>query len=416
MNWVNTLLKAPPVKKKRMIQFKNALIDQELGEEIGTIQRQYTKWKNECRGLTLADIGVTGRGHKKDGSAGSDTLLQHVEDHVTARVVRPNRTPRDKGKAIVELLDSVILDEQSLIDEDDEQDILDLINDLEKMEGTDDDPRNIFFTQPLDVGKVKGKMADIGEEVVYGHYRTPIYVRSREKVHGSKNEQSAVKPSWYEEGDGGKNQAKPPFWQAFYAGAEGVKNGGKGDTIEKGLLAILQDFKKALDGAFIQEIIINDKGDFANKVDALSKLPQLIREIRKILSNSNSYRGGGHQLMYGGARGITTQLNNFPFKGQQKQTQRYLTSIAPYLKDVTGMDDVKEFKIKFTDATINRLINMFVRQDFIVPPHLPPNSKPLMLSSAGGGRKVTGQPWSSKHEQAVANSKIKKSWTDGLWG
>ena len=417
MNWVNTLLKAPKVKKKRMIQFKNALIDQELGEEIGTIQRQYTKWKSDC-GISLADIGVTGRGHKKDGSAGSDTLLEHVQEHVTARVARPNQPARDRGKAIVELLDSVILDEQSLIDEDDEQDILDLINDLEKMEGTDDDPRNIYFTQPQDVGKVKGKMSDIGEEVVYGHYRTPIYVRSREKVHNSKNEQSAVSPNWYEIGEGGKNQAKPPFWQAFYAGAEGVKNGGKGDTIEKGLLAILQDFKKALEGAFIKEIIINDKGDFANKVDALSKLPQLIKEIKKILSNSNSYRGGGHQLMYGGARGITTQLNNFRFKGQQKQTQRYLTSIAPYLKDVTGMDDVKEFKIKFTDATINRLINQYVRNDdrFIVPPHLPPNSKPLMLSSAGGGRKVTGQPWSSKHEQAVANSKIKKSWSDGLWG
>ncbi len=410
MNWVNTLLKAPPVKKKRMIQFKNALIDQELGEEIGTIQRQYTKWKNECRGLTLADIGVTGRGHKKGGSAGSDTLLQHVEEHVTARVVRPNRTPRDKGKAIVELLDSVILDEQSLIEEDDEEDILDLIDDLEKMKGTDNDPRNIPFTQPLDVRPVKGKMSDIGEDTVYGQYRTPIYVKSREKLHGSKNEQSAVSASWY---SSDKNEATPRFWQALFAGEDG-----NGDTIERGLLAFLQDFKKALDGAFIEEIIINDKGDFANKVEALSKLPQLLNEIRKILSNSNSYRGGGHQLMYGGARGITTQLNNFPFKGQQKQTQRYLTSIAPYLKDVTGMDDVKEFKIKFTDATINRLINQYVRNDdrFIVPPHLPPNSKPLMLSSAGGGRKVTGQPWSSKHDQAVANSKIKKSWSDALGG
>ena len=409
MNWVNTLLKAPPVKKKRMIQFKNSLIDQELGEEIGTIQKQYTQWKRDCS-ISLGDIGITGRGHKKDGSAGSDTLLQHVEEHVTARVARPNQPARDKGKAIVELLDSVILDEQSLVEEDDEEDILDLIADLEKMAGTDDDPRNIPFTQPLDVGKVKGKMSDIGEGTVYGHYRTPIYVKSRKQVHGSKQEQSAVNASWY---SSDKNEAKPPFWQALFAGAEGK---GKGDTVEKGLLALLQDFKKALDGAYIKEITINDKGDFTNKVDALSKLPQLLRQIRNILSDSNSYRGGGHQLMYGGARGITTQLNNFPFKGQQKQTQRYLTSIAPYLKEVTGMDDVKEFKIKFTDATINRLINMYLRQDFIVPPHLPSNSKPLMLSSAGGGRKVTGQPWSSKHEQAVANSKIKKSWTDGLWG
>ena len=33
MNWVNTLLKAPKVKKKRMIQFKNALIDADTYED-----------------------------------------------------------------------------------------------------------------------------------------------------------------------------------------------------------------------------------------------------------------------------------------------------------------------------------------------------------------------------------------------
>lgn len=411
MNWASLLLKAPPVKKKRMVQVKNALIDQELGKEIGTIQRQYTKWKSDCQGLSLADIGVTGKGHR-DG-AGSDTLLLHVQDHISSRVVRPNQTARRGGDRVVKLLDSLILDEQSILEEDDEKDILRLIKSLQDMSGGDEDPRNIPFTQPQDVAPVKGKMSDIGEEIVYGHYRTPIYVRSREKVHGSENEQSAVSSSWY---SNDKNEAKPPFWQAIFAGADGISGGGKGDTIEKGLLAILQDFQKAMEGAFIKEIIINDKGDFANKVEALSKLPQLLKEIRKILGDRNSYRGGGHQLMYGGTRGITARLNNFTFKGQQKQTQRYLTSIAPYLKDISGIDDVKEFKIKFTDATVNRLINRFVRQDFIVPPHLGTNGKPLLLSAAGGGRKVTGFPWSSAYEQAVANSKIKKSWHDGLWG
>lgn len=415
MNWANLLMKAPPVKKKRMVKVKNALIDQELGKEIGTIQRQYTQWKNECQGLTLADIGVTGRGHKKDGSAGSDSLLLHIQEHISARVVRPNKSARRGADRVVKLLDSLILDEESLLEEEDEKDILRLIAGLEKMSGSmDNDPRNIPFTQPLDVGKVKGKMADIGEETVYGHYRTPIYVKSREEVHNSENEQAPVSSSWYSENP---NEAKPPFWQGIFAGAEGITNGGKGDTIEKGLLAILQDFKKAMDGAFIKEIIINDKGDFANKVDALSKLPQLLKEIEKIMNDRNSYRGGGHQLMYGGARGITGRLNNFEFKGQQKQTQRYLTSIAPYLKDISGMDDVKVFKIKFTDATVNRLINMHIRgkKGMFVPPHLGANGKPFLLSQAGGGRKVTGQPWSSGYEQAVANSKIKKSWTDGLW-
>ena len=204
----------------------------------------------------------------------------------------------------------------------------------------------------------------------------------------------------------------------MFAGAEGITNGGEGDEVKKGLLAILQDFKKAMDGAFIREITVTDKGDFTNKVDALSKLPQLLREIEKIMNDRNSYRGGGHQLMYGGTRGITGRLNAMTFKGQQKQTQQYLNSIAPYLKDIAGMDDVKEFKIRFTDATVNRLINMHIRgrKGMVVPPHLGANGKPFLLSSAGGGRKVTGQPWSSKYEQALANSKIKKSWTDGLWG
>ena len=53
MNWASLLLKAPPVKKKRMVQVKNALIDQELGQEIGTIQRQYTKWKSDNSYLHL---------------------------------------------------------------------------------------------------------------------------------------------------------------------------------------------------------------------------------------------------------------------------------------------------------------------------------------------------------------------------
>ena len=106
------------------------------------------------------------------------------------------------------------------------------------------------------------------------------------------------------------------------------------------------------------------------------------------------------------------------FKGQQKQTQKYLTQIAPYLKDITGMDNVEEFSIRFTDATINRIINNHIRgkKGMFVPPHLGANGKPFLLSQAGGGRKVTGQPWSSGYQAALDKSKIKKSWTDSLWG
>ena len=210
MNWASLLLKAPPVKKKRMVQVKNTLIDQELGEEIGTIQTQYTQWKTKCEQLSLADIGITGKGHR-DG-AGSKNLLQHVQDHVSSRVVRPNQTARRGGDRVVKLLDSLILDEQSILEEDDEKDILRLIKSLEDMSEGDEDPRNIPFTQPQDVAPVKGKMSDIGEETVYGHYRTPIYVRSREKVHNSENEQDPVDSSWYDENPNfGKQYSQGPM-------------------------------------------------------------------------------------------------------------------------------------------------------------------------------------------------------------
>ena len=59
------ILKKKPVKKKRTVRYKNLLIDQELGTEVDPIQKAYTKWRTKCNGLSMADIGVTGRGNKE---------------------------------------------------------------------------------------------------------------------------------------------------------------------------------------------------------------------------------------------------------------------------------------------------------------------------------------------------------------
>ena len=67
-NWTSFLFtKAKPVKKKRMVQVKNSFLNQELGEKIDPIQRAYTQWKTKCQGLSLSQIGITGRGHDKAG-------------------------------------------------------------------------------------------------------------------------------------------------------------------------------------------------------------------------------------------------------------------------------------------------------------------------------------------------------------
>ena len=137
----------------------------------------------------------------------------------------------------------------------------------------------------------------------------------------------------------------------------------------------------------------------------------------KLIKDKTIYRGGGHQIMYGGERGLVARLSNISFKGN-KLSSKYLAEISEALGDIAGSDDIKEFKIKLTAATINRLINLWVRGEanMVVPPHLLPNGKPFLLSSAGGGRKTTGQSWSTAHDEAVKRSKeMKKSWIDSLW-
>ena len=63
------------VKKKRSVRYKNVLIDQELGTEVKNIQQAYTDWKRTSERLKLADIGVTVKGHSKEGGKGSSSLF-----------------------------------------------------------------------------------------------------------------------------------------------------------------------------------------------------------------------------------------------------------------------------------------------------------------------------------------------------
>lgn len=404
----------PSVKKKRLIRVGNLMVNQETGDEMDTVQRAYLDWKSECQ-VGLAEIGVTGRGSDKDGNKGNDTLFEHVRDHVIPRVQRVGASPKDGAKDTIATLDRLILHEDSLIGEDEEDILKEFMDDIKAMAGGNEDPRNINFTQPLEVvprGEgANRKFVDVGKDEVFGHYRTPIYVDSRKKVHGSENELGAVKAGWY---SSEKNSAEPPFWQAIYS--KSSLSGEEGDTVTIGLLGILENFEKALDDTYLKELIINDTGDFGAKINSLGNLTRLKSKLLTLMKDKKIYRGGGHQVKYGGATGIKTLLNATTFKVTDTQTSKYLTEIAPQLKDITGGDDVKEFKIKFTDATINRMINLFVRPEFVVPPHLGSNGKPFLLSDAGGGRKVKGQPWSTAYQTALDKSKIKKSWYDGLWG
>ena len=416
MSWNLTLRKHSSkilkrVKKKRLVRVNNVLIDQELGTEVKSIQKAYIAWKRKCEGLSLSDIGVTGRGHSKEGGKGSSNLFEHLEFHVQPEKQRPGQEGRDGvWQNSLQGINELIQDEDSIIDEKENDNLLVFVRRLNSMSGGDSDPRNIRFDNPTDIEKKGGKWVVVSNEEVYGHYRTPDYIRKRKLVDGKKEEAGgpAVNSSWY---SGNKNEAKPPMWQAIYSGSE-VVGGEKGNLFDEGLLKILENFKNSLDNAHLESVVIDDVGNFEQKINSLSKLTALKTLLTKLMKDKSIYRGGGHIVNYGA---LLDRIKNHQFKSN-RTSSKYLRDIAPELKDVVGSEDIKTFKINIRKPALNRLINLWIRPQFVVPPHLGANGKPFVLSSEGGGRKTDGQPWSAAYDKAVQDSQIKKRWINSLWG
>ena len=405
------------VKKKRSVRYKNVLIDQELGTEVKNIQKAYTDWKRKSEGYKLQDIGVTGRGHSKEGGKGSTSLFEHLEFHVQPQKQRPGSKPQDGvWQRSLQTMESLIQNEDAILDEKEHDNLLVFIRRLNAMSNTKGDPRNIPFKNPASLEKKGDKWVVVKWNWVMGHYRTPDYVRKREKVDGVEEKQSAVDSSWYEiaeNKDGGKNVARPPMWQAIFSGSK-VVNGDKGNLFDEGLLKILENFKDSLEGAYLETVVIDDVGNFEEKINSFSKLTALKTLLIKLMNDKSIYRGGGHVVNYGV---LLDRINNHVFKSNQR-TSRYLRDIAPELKDIVGSEDIRSFKINIRKAALNRLINLWIRgeKNMFVPPHLGANGKPFVLSDDGGGRKYEGEPWSEGYNSALKNSQIKKSWVDSLWG
>ena len=397
------------VKKKRSVRYKNLLIDQELGTEVDPIQKAYTKWRTKCNGLSMADIGVTGRGNRE--GAGSKNLFQHMVNHVLPRVQRPGQDPKDGAWQVsLEKINQLITDKDAIIDEKDHSTLVSFIEALRNLEGGDKDPRNIPFTDPRTYKKVGDKTVVDTTKEIYGHYRTANYIDKRKKVNDITEKIGKVPSGWYSEEE---NSSKPPMWQALFAGVEGIPNGGAGDLLDVGLLKILEDFEKAIDGAYIEKVVIEERTTEA-KIGSLLKLEGLEEALDEVMRNPTIYRSGSqkHYIKY--KNGIIDRLNEVPFNG--KGAEKYLKEIEPNLEEIEGSEDIREFSIKFTPATVNRLINLLIRPKYVIAPHHEKGTHPFVLSDAGGGRKTDGQPWSAKYDKAVKDSQIKKSWIDSLWG
>jgi hypothetical protein len=391
------------------------LFNQEFGTLHDKVQQEYIDWKKALESKGLADIGITGRGHRKDGSQGRDTLLQHVEEHIEAHIQRPGQSKRKGVNFVLTYLDKVILHENSIITQKDEDKILAFIGDIKKFWETKSNPRNIVFTQPRSLRRRGGKWIEVGKEEVFGHYRTPMYIDKRKKVDGSKKELPAVDSSWY---NTAPDTSKPPFYQAIFSNSSLDESVGK--PITNGILGILERFEKSLEpgpGTPQTVVIIQDNGNMKDKLDTLKLLPSLKEEIKKVMKNSSIYRGNTGKVMYDGANRLISQIENIKFKSNETTT-KYLAKIAEINLEADetpiALESIDLFSIKFTKATIDNLINEWVRGE---GQFKSPNNRPIILATDTTS-KLKRYSWYQQYldAQKVEKKVVKKSWTDMLWG
>ena len=390
------LLKAEKKKAGRVVNVRNVSFVQELPVSVEDIKKDYDLWVSECKGKSLGDLGITGRGHSEGGSV--EDLYTMIERHGEASTKRPNQSGGRGVGIYINALNSLLNSSEPLT-ETDEKNIVTYVADIKKLSGGKMDPRNIRFTLPKIIEKKPdGKYAPSGKQEYFGHYRTPIYLEHREKVKEETETMPAVDSSWYATA---RDTAKPPLWQAIFLGSS-VDEGGKPKTVvSKGLLAVLEGFSESMGGATIESLIIRDRGKMGERIEDLKKVRPIISEIGKIMRDDASYRKGSGKLLYVGARGILTRLSDKFFKAGP-ETSEYLEKIAGLTNDeILGMDNIDSFKIEFTKAGIDNLINETYRGNNLKAP----NGHYIILTT----------DTASKLRQYAWAGDIKKSWIELLW-
>ena len=380
------ILKGKPVKKN-MFTYTSpdgtiSRLDQDVGVIHTKIKKDFTTWENKCSGLSGNKIGVTGGKGYTDSNKPPDkqfenTLLGHLENHVTSTHARKGKGERSLFKDNLSNFKKIIGGGESpeVITEEQIEEMRLFKEDLLELWEGDKNPRNIWFTIPSGVKKVKGKggkekWAMSGETKVYGHYRTPDYVKYREKVRGKK-ELPAVDSSWYAIGE--EDTAKPPMYQAIFSGS--------------------------------------------TKVNLLLKFPPFVAEIEKMMKLPIYFKQGGNKNYLNTMR-FREALIKIPLDVSGMKQADLMASFAD-IKDIQGTEHLETVVIDITSAMINMAINRIVRAKG-GKALLAPNSKfPFILSSAGGGRKYEGQTWSadfkSLMEAAKPKKEVKKSWVEHLW-
>ena len=419
MSWTNLLKKEkympflPIIKAKNLFRVGNLEFTQILDTNRPETQKHYNQWKSQTQGLRNEAIGVVGRSANKPGKEYRDTLFEHIFDHVVKDVQRPNQPKRDGAEKLMTLLENVIEDDDTPVSDQDASDIGDLVEHIRKMGEPNSklNPANIPFTQPRELVEPKRegeKWGKRGSERIYGHYRTPMYQEMRQKVYGEKSPPKAGKAEWYSDAQDGS--ARPPFWQGLFA--QSSVSAEAGGELTRGLLGILEELEKAVEGAKLGDFTVIDKRKASDKkfINGLTTNQELMDRLKAALKNTAMYRRGEARIHY---PSLLAEINGKPYTNKKwidNDLGLQQLIMGADLSDMpVGWKKVERYNLELTIASIDNIINQEIRgKDMMAP-----TGKPYILRTDSAS-KLKKYPW---HSQYVAASRpVKKSWIDMLWG
>jgi len=287
-------------------------------------KKSFDKWKDDC----------AASGEDLRMKTNTNSLLDMVANH--GKTHRPQTKDKNAigASEVVKKL-SEILDNEEGIEEPDQKFIDVAIKQLEEIEKKNN-PRNILFTIPI-ASRVNRKTLEYDEDTdvvqIYGHYRTPDYVKFRNlkaklRENVDKEDMPPAPTSWW---DKDKDKAKPPLWQALFAD-------GDGDVVSKGLLPVLREAAEMVDDDNIKlqhlRLRIKDGGSGATAKDLWS-IPEVQRWVKQQVGKKNN-PGVGINKTSGNFRDshyAETAMPNvkFPVKSIRESN---------FIKDLAGFEDI----------------------------------------------------------------------------
>ena len=385
-DWQSMLLKAP-VRKKSFSTIQGNDVRQELGNY--DFIKDWTDWKTKLQGIDAGKMGLS----TKQGVTMYTMLMNHGKPK---RSKSPNSN--DGVGSILQGIDKIILalaQNNRPMTEDDLEKVIGFIDDIEDMEDSSLDPRNIPFTTPIEVvGKV-GKFPEDNKPNVFGHYNTPNYRKLQ--ANKGKDAPPEIPSSWYSDTAG---QNSNPLYQVIF-----MRDNEMGVT---GLIHILKDLEKAGEGAVIKEIIVRTRRNY----NEIMQIDDLKKKLARLIKRDQTVYLGGKNKNVINQSALLRKIKDMTFDVKSNE-ERFLRNISG-IDEVLG--DIETFKIDITKTgMMNQILPKLFKQ---VKRMKAPNGEPVLFRKpkpqpAQEAPAQESQPQVDEGEKG--ENQMKKSWRLRLW-